>query len=149
MVKWGIVIYWTSILRVLLKAIQVPHRPPKIQICNHYFTALLNKEQLDLFSTWSFSCVKAFYQLPFRYVKAQPRKVRKTNFEKRAITPGKISQPWQKSNLNCNSSNGSLLPTFIPMRERRGKKSLENEFWSKGNNSWKSESTVTKVELDM
>ena len=38
----------TSILRVLLKAIQVPHRPQQIQICNHYFTAHFHKEQLQL-----------------------------------------------------------------------------------------------------
>ena len=38
----------TSILRVLLKAIQVPHRPQQIQICNHYFVAHFHKEQLQL-----------------------------------------------------------------------------------------------------
>ena len=30
----------------IAKAIQVPHRPQQIEICNHYFGALLNKEQL-------------------------------------------------------------------------------------------------------
>ena len=43
----------TSILRVLLKAIQVlaiqvPHRPQQIQICNHYFVAHFHKEQLQM-----------------------------------------------------------------------------------------------------
>ena len=44
----------TSILRVLqkqesiAKAIQVPHRPQQIQICNHYFGAFKNKEQVEL-----------------------------------------------------------------------------------------------------
>ena len=30
-----------------------------------------------------------------------------------------------------------------------GKESPENKFWTKGNNSWKSGSTVTKVKLDL
>ena len=34
--------------RSIAKAIQVPHRPQQTEICNHYFGALLNKEQLEL-----------------------------------------------------------------------------------------------------
>ena len=30
----------------IAKAIQVPHRPQQIQICNHYFTALFKKSHL-------------------------------------------------------------------------------------------------------
>ena len=48
---------WTSILKVLQKAIQVPHQPPLIQICNHYFAARFNKEQLELLRPWSCNCV--------------------------------------------------------------------------------------------
>ena len=33
--------------------------------------------------------------------------------------------------------------------ENIAKKSLENEFWTKGNNSWKNMSTVKKVELNL
>ena len=32
----------------IAKAIQVPHRPQQIEICNHYFGTLFNKEQLEL-----------------------------------------------------------------------------------------------------
>ena len=38
----------TNILRVLLKAIQIPQQPPSIQIFNYFFTALFNKEELEL-----------------------------------------------------------------------------------------------------
>ena len=55
-----------------------------------------------------------------------PRKIRKTNFEQRAITREKVGQPWRKSNLICNSSYGSLLPTFIQICESIAKKSPEN-----------------------
>ena len=30
----------------IAKAIQVPHRPQQIQICNHYFTALFEKSHV-------------------------------------------------------------------------------------------------------
>ena len=96
----------------IAKAIQVPHRPHQIEICNHYFGALFNKEHLELlrplivflfhylmFQTWSVTLHKeAYYQLSFIY-------------------------------------------------KSIAEKSPENEFWTKGNNSWKSRSTVTKVEL--
>ena len=93
--------------------------------------------------------MEASYQLSFRHVKAEWRKVRKTNFEQRAITHEKVGKPWRKSNFICNSSYGSFVPTFIQICESRVKKIPENEFWTKGNNSWKSRSTVTKVELDL
>ena len=32
----------------IAKAIQVPHRPQQIEICEHYFDARFNKEQLKL-----------------------------------------------------------------------------------------------------
>ena len=32
----------------IAKAIQNPHRPQQIEICNHYFGALFNEEQLEL-----------------------------------------------------------------------------------------------------
>ena len=32
----------------IAKAIQVPHRPQQIEICNHYFGALFDKEHLEL-----------------------------------------------------------------------------------------------------
>ena len=73
----------------------------------------------------------------------------KTNFKQRAITHDKVRQPWRKLNLICNFSYGSLLPTFIQVCESIAKKSLENEILTKGNNSWKSRSTVTQVELDL
>ena len=53
-----------------------------------------------------------------------------------------------KSNLICNSSYVSLLPTYIQICECKAKKSQENKICKKGNDSWKSRSTVTKVELD-
>ena len=95
----------------------------------------------DKSQTWSVNLhVEASYQLSFRYVKAYARKVRKMNFEQRAIlvTHEKVCQPWQKSNLICNSSCGSLLPTLIQICESITEKSPENEFWTKGNtsNSW-------------
>ena len=37
----------------IAKAIQVPHRPQQIPICNHYFGALFNKEQLELLCPWT------------------------------------------------------------------------------------------------
>ena len=60
-------------------------------------------------------------------MKAKPRKVRKTNFQQRAITHEKVGQPWRKTNLICNSSYGSFLPTFIQISESIAEKSLENE----------------------
>ena len=48
-------------------------------------------------------------------------------FEQRAITHEKGGQPCRKSNLICNSSYGSLLPTFIQICESIAKKSPENE----------------------
>ena len=42
------------------------------------------------------------------------------------ITPEKVGQSWQKSNLMCNSSYGSLLPSFIQICESIAKKSPEN-----------------------
>ena len=78
--------------------------------------------------TWSVTLhMEASYQLSCRYVKAESRKVRKTNFEQRAITDEKVGQPWRKSNLICNSSYISLLPTFIKICESIAKKSPENE----------------------
>ena len=68
----------------IAKAIQVPHRPQEIEICNHYFGALFNKEQLELLH-------------------------------------------------------------FTQICESMADKSPKNEFGTKGNNSWKSRSTVTKV----
>ena len=32
----------------IAKAIQLPHQPKQGEICNHYFGALINKEQLEL-----------------------------------------------------------------------------------------------------
>ena len=32
----------------IAKAIQVPHQPQQIQVCNHYLDALFNKEQVEL-----------------------------------------------------------------------------------------------------
>ena len=81
--------------------------------------------------------------------KQSEEKSGKRNLEQRAITHEKVGQPWWKSNLIYNSSNGGFLPAFIQICENRVKKSPENEFLTKGNNSWKSRSTVTKVELDL
>ena len=49
--------------------------------------------------------------------------------------------------LICNSSYGSLLPTFVKICESIAEKIPEKEFWTKGNNAWKRRSTVTKVEF--
>ena len=143
----------------IAKAKQVPHRPQQIEICNHYFGALFNKEQLELlrplivflfhylmFQTCYVTlhmeaCYRLSFQLSFTY--------KKTVFEQRAITHENLGQPWRKSNLICNSSYGSLLQTFIQICESIAEKSPENDFWAKGNNSWKIRSTVTKVELDL
>ena len=84
----------TSILRVLLKAIQVPHWPQQIQICNHYFA----------------------------------KKNPENEFWKRAITHEKVGQPWRKSNLICSSSYGSLLPTFIQIKQWDGQVGNEHFF---------------------
>ena len=65
----------------IAKAIQVPHRPQQIQICNHYFGALLNEEQLELLCPLS---VFLFYYLMFQTwcvtLHAEKRKVWKTIF---------------------------------------------------------------------
>ena len=83
------------------------------------------------FAVSPISIDQASYQLSFRYVKAEWRKVWKTNFEQRIITEEKVDQPWRKSNLICNSSYGSFLPTFIQICESRVKKSPENEIGTK------------------
>ena len=44
----------------IAKAIQVPHRPQQIQICNHHSVALFNKEELQLLHPLS---VFLFYYL--------------------------------------------------------------------------------------
>ena len=45
------------------KAIQVPHRPQQIQIWNHYFGAVFDKEQLELLLPFS---VFLFYHFWFK-----------------------------------------------------------------------------------
>ena len=70
--------------------------------------------------------MKTCNQISFKYVKAYSRKVRKANFEERVITHEKVSQPWRKSNLMCNTSYGGLLLSFMQIRESTAKKSPEN-----------------------
>ena len=60
-------------------------------------------------------------------------------------SPLKYPSTW----LEYHSYYICLLPTFIQLCESIAEKSLENEFWTKGNYSWKSWSIVLEVELDL
>ena len=78
------------------------------------------------------------------YVKAEWRKVRKTNFEQRAITHEKVGQPWRKWILIYNSTYRSLLPTFIQICESITKKSPENE--CDGQTDWQTDRGTDRVQ---
>ena len=141
----------------IAKAIQVPHRPQQIQICNNYFSALFNMEQLESlrqlslflfnYEVWNTSCGRK--KSSIKKYESIAKNSPETNFEQRAITHEKVGELWRKSNLIWNSSNWSLLQGFIHKYESIAEKSPENKIWTKGNNSWKGRSTMTKVELDL
>ena len=120
-----------SILIVLLKQYKSPTDPNKFKSTSIMSLHFLRK------SSW-----KLLLQLSvflFNYMES--------NFEQNAHV--NVNQPWRKLNFICNSSYGSLLPTFIQICESIAEKSPENVFWTKGNNSCKSGSNVTKVKLDL
>ena len=53
------------------------------------------------------------------------------------ITHKKGGHLWRKSNLICNTSYQRVLQTSNQIYEIIAKESLEKEYWTKGNNSWK------------
>ena len=55
----------------------------------------------------------------------------------------------QKSNLVCITSKQIHTSNCRSISEGTAKKSSENWFWTKGNNSCKNRSNVTRVELDL
>ena len=55
---------------------------------------------------------KCIHKISSKYLKRQLRKVRKTNFEQRAITHVKLSQTRQKSKLICKTSRQMHTQNF-------------------------------------
>ena len=82
-------------------------------------------------------------------IPGQEKKVRKANFLQRAITQLKVGQPRQNENLTCIMSRQIHIWNFKWKCQKMTKKSPENEFFAKGNNSCKSRWNATKVKLDL
>ena len=105
----------------IAKAIQVPHRPQHIQICNRYLSALfknaITRQNVDqIWQKSNLTCNCTYGSLLSTFIQiceSKCKKVRKMNCERRPITHEKVDQSWRKSNLICNISCESLLPTFI------------------------------------
>ena len=72
----------------------------------------------------------------------------KRNFSK-AITHVKVGQTRPKSNLTCIMSRQIQMWNFNSICQKMTKKIPENEILAKGNNSCKSRSNATKVDLDL
>ena len=89
------------------------------------------------------------YEISSENVKRWQRKVRKMNFLQRAITHVKVGETRRKSNLTCIMSRQIHIWSFNSIRQKMTKKSPENGFFAKGNNSCKSRSNATKVKLDL
>ena len=108
------------------------------------------KVKHDEIQTWSVLCQYQFiYQISSQYLNRLQRKVRKTEFLRRAITPVKVRQVWQISNLICIMSILIHIPNFKSTFQKAEEKSLENKVSTKGNNPCKSRSSVTKFKLDL
>ena len=129
----------TSILRVLLKAIQSPTdpnkfksatiiSPSKIQKMNFEQRAITHEKVGQPWRKSNLICNSSYGSLllTFSQICESIAKKSPENEFWTAITHEKVGQPWQKSNLICNSSYGSLLPTFIQICESIAKKSPEN-----------------------
>ena len=105
----------------------------------------------DQTRTWSVLFdVKFLHQIWSQYFKRLQRKVRKTKFEQRAITPIKVGQAWRYSNLICIMRWQFHTPNLKSISlKKMQRKVRENLILAKDNNSYKSRSSVTKLELDL
>ena len=81
--------------------------------------------------------------------KGDKEKSGKLNFSKRAVTHVNVGQTRQKLNLICIMSRQIHIPNFTSISLKTGEKKWENLIFAKGNNSSKSKSKETKVELDL
>ena len=61
----------------------------------------------------------------------------------------KVGKAWQNPNLICIMSRQIHIPNFKSISQMTAEESLENRIWSKGNNSRKSPSSMTKLKLDL
>ena len=89
---------------------------------------------------------KYMYQISIQYLKRMQRRVWKTKFQQRAITPVKVRKAWQNSNLNSIKSKPIHLPNFKSISQKTAEKSPENLIFTNGNHSCKSRSSVTKTQ---
>ena len=102
-----------------------------------------NSVNCDESRTWSVTRLSTFIQIFESIIDKSPENkfwTKSNNSGKQKFWrkgKDKVSQPWRRSNLMCNSAYGSLLPIFIQICESTSTKSAENEFWTKGNYSQK------------
>ena len=75
--------------------------------------------------------------------------IRKTKFLQRALTPVKVGQAWQNSNLICIKSKAIYIQNFNWISQKTAEKSPENRNWANGNNYGKNRSSVKKLKLDL
>ena len=128
----------------IAKAVQVPYRPQQIlkrhksynsrskgpksnfKSINQNTTgkSLGNVRKLNFCKVLSQKQFK--YQIAIEYLKRLQRKVRKTKFEQRAITPVKIGQARQNLNLTCFISRQIHISNFKSIFQTTAEKSPEN-----------------------
>ena len=92
---------------------------------------------------------KTWRQIHKPNLKSIFQKLRKTKFEQRTITPIKLSHAWQNSNLICIIWWQIHTLNLKSISQKTAEKSPENLIWAKGNNSCKSRSSMTRLELEL
>ena len=90
-------------------------------------TKLLQRKKVN--HTWSVLSQKQFiYKILIEYLKRLQRKVRKTKFKQRVITPVKVGQVWQNSNLVCFMSQKFIYQISSQYLKRRQRKVWKTKF---------------------